>query len=283
MDVKVFKTFLEVANTRHFGRAAENLYITQAAVSARIKQLEEFVNATLFERNRNNISLTEAGERLLPYATTMVRAIQQAKNEINLAEFNLAQISIAAPPSVWDAFLQQALPDIVQQLPEVALVTEIQNLRHIQTTLAENTLDLAFSFEPFNTADMQSENVANIELVLVSTEAMDVDTAFKQGYIFVDWGTQFHSEHDIKYGRHVVHKLKTPNGRIALEHMLAHGGSAFLPVGVVEPLIASGALCRVKGKHVLSRSVYATFRRYHPNAEVLERILAVFEQSTQSN
>ena len=42
MDVKVFKTFLEVANTRHFGRAADNLFITQAAVSARIKQLEEF-------------------------------------------------------------------------------------------------------------------------------------------------------------------------------------------------------------------------------------------------
>ena len=42
MDIKVFRTFIEVANTRHFGRAADNLYITQAAVSARIKQLEEF-------------------------------------------------------------------------------------------------------------------------------------------------------------------------------------------------------------------------------------------------
>ena len=40
MDVKVFKTFLELAQVGHFGKAAENLYITQAAVSARIKQLE---------------------------------------------------------------------------------------------------------------------------------------------------------------------------------------------------------------------------------------------------
>ena len=42
MDVKVFQTFLEVAKEKHFGRASENLYITQAAVSARIKQLEEY-------------------------------------------------------------------------------------------------------------------------------------------------------------------------------------------------------------------------------------------------
>ncbi len=40
MDIQLLKTFLEVKATRHFGRAAENLYLTQAAVSARIKQLE---------------------------------------------------------------------------------------------------------------------------------------------------------------------------------------------------------------------------------------------------
>ena len=41
-SIRVYKTFIQVAESRHFGRAAENLYITQAAVSARIKQLEEF-------------------------------------------------------------------------------------------------------------------------------------------------------------------------------------------------------------------------------------------------
>ncbi|WP_082880488.1 MULTISPECIES: LysR family transcriptional regulator [unclassified Oleiphilus] len=39
MDIELLRTFLEVKNTRHFGKAAENLYLTQAAVSARIKQL----------------------------------------------------------------------------------------------------------------------------------------------------------------------------------------------------------------------------------------------------
>lgn len=59
MDVKVFRTFLELAKVRHFGRAAENLYLTQAAVSARIKQLENHFDAQLFTRDRNNIKLTQ--------------------------------------------------------------------------------------------------------------------------------------------------------------------------------------------------------------------------------
>ena len=79
MDVKVFRTFLEVARVRHFGRAAENLYLTQAAVSARIKQLEGYFDTQLFIRDRNNIKLTSSGERLIGYAEVMVSTLQQAK------------------------------------------------------------------------------------------------------------------------------------------------------------------------------------------------------------
>lgn len=68
MDIRVLSTFLEVARVRHFGRASENLHITQAAVSARIKQLEGYFNTTLFTRDRNNIKLTSSGERLIGYA-----------------------------------------------------------------------------------------------------------------------------------------------------------------------------------------------------------------------
>ena len=49
MDIRFLTTFIEVAKTRHFGKAAENLYLTQSAVSARIKLLEEYFHTTLFE------------------------------------------------------------------------------------------------------------------------------------------------------------------------------------------------------------------------------------------
>ena len=66
MDTELLKTFLEVSRTRHFGRAAEALYLTQSAVSFRIRQLENQLGVNLFTRHRNNIRLTTAGEKLLP-------------------------------------------------------------------------------------------------------------------------------------------------------------------------------------------------------------------------
>lgn len=65
MDTELLKTFLEVSRTRHFGRAAEALYLTQSAVSFRIRQLENQLGVNLFTRHRNNIRLTTAGEKLL--------------------------------------------------------------------------------------------------------------------------------------------------------------------------------------------------------------------------
>ena len=66
MDTELLRTFLEVRQTGHFARAARNLSLTQAAVSARIKQLETLVGQQLLTRARNNVQLTEAGRQLLP-------------------------------------------------------------------------------------------------------------------------------------------------------------------------------------------------------------------------
>ncbi len=79
MDTELLKTFLEVSRTRHFGRAAEALYLTQSAVSFRIRQLENQLGVNLFTRHRNNIRLTPAGEKLLPYAETLMNTAGSAK------------------------------------------------------------------------------------------------------------------------------------------------------------------------------------------------------------
>ena len=71
MDIELLRTFIEVRKTRHFGKAAENLYLTQAAVSARIRQLEQLLGVKLFIRSRNNIQLTSEGERLVSHAQTV--------------------------------------------------------------------------------------------------------------------------------------------------------------------------------------------------------------------
>ena len=84
MDIELLKTFLEVRRTRHFGKAAENLFLTQAAVSARIRQLERLLGVKLFIRSRNNIQLTSEGERLVGHAQTVLLAWSRARQELAL-------------------------------------------------------------------------------------------------------------------------------------------------------------------------------------------------------
>lgn len=281
MDVKVFKTFLEVANTRHFGKAAENLFITQAAVSARIKQLEEFVESPVFIRNKNNISLTKAGERLIPYATTMVRALQQVKTDISLIDSKLVQFSIAATPNAWDAYFQNYLTVITDAFPEFAFKTELLGIRQLHASILDGTLDLALTFDPFLTSEVCSHHIAQINLVLVSREAsISAEQAMNDGYVYVDWGAQFASEHDAKYGKNFTPKLITSTGRIALDYLLAKGGAAYLPNALAEPFIENGELFKVKGKHSMQRSIYAVYQKHHRSLDALENVVDTIDQSS---
>jgi DNA-binding transcriptional LysR family regulator len=74
MDTYLLKTFMEVVEQRHFGKAAANLYVTQSAVSARIRLLEQEVGRPLFVRQRNNIHLTKYGEKLVSHAKDILHA-----------------------------------------------------------------------------------------------------------------------------------------------------------------------------------------------------------------
>ncbi|NVK23913.1 MAG: LysR family transcriptional regulator [Gammaproteobacteria bacterium] len=275
MDVKVFRTFLEVANTRHFGRAADNLYITQAAVSARIKQLEEYVGAILFERVRNNINLTPAGERMLPYATTMVRVIEQIKNDIPLVDSKLTQFSVAATPNIWDAFFQSHLNSIAKTFPELVFKTEMLNNRQLQASILDNTLDLALMFDPFLANEVNSEALASIELILVSSQPDQTATqAMESNYVYVDWGVQFATEHNSKHGRTNNPKLTTSTIRIALDFILSEGGAAYLPCSLIEPYLQSKELFKVSGAHMMQRTIFAVYQNDSVNKELIQSVLA---------
>ena len=257
------------------------MFITQAAVSARIKQLEEFVDAPLFHRSKNNISLTTAGERLIPYATTMVRALQQVKTDISLLDTKLEQFSISATPNAWDAYFQNYLTVVTDAFPELAFKTELLGIRQLHASILDGTLDLALTFDPFLSSEVNSQHIAQINLVLVSNEAnATAEKVMSDGYVYVDWGVQFASEHDAKYGKAFSPKLITSTGRIALDYILAKGGSAYLPDALAEPFVESGELFKVKGKHSMKRSIYAVYQKHHRQQDMLESVVDTIDQSS---
>ena len=84
MDMDQVRTFREVVELGSFVRAANSLNVTQSTVSARIKELELRLGQTLFVRRKSGVTLTPAGKRFQPHAATLLRVVQQARQDVAL-------------------------------------------------------------------------------------------------------------------------------------------------------------------------------------------------------
>ena len=82
MNIKQLEYFIALAEELHFGRAAERLGMAQPQLSRQIKQIEDDLGALLFNRGRNAITLTQAGERLYARGTAMLAEFNDIKLEV---------------------------------------------------------------------------------------------------------------------------------------------------------------------------------------------------------
>lgn len=184
MDTEQLKTFLEVSRTRHFGRAAQNLFLSQSAVSARIKGLEDQPGTTLFVRSRNDIHLTPAGHRLLSHSESILAAWSRAKQSVAIQDDMETSLAVAGMPSLWDIILQNWLQAMHEKQPGVFIQAEVHDSDTILRRLMEGTLDLGFVFEAPQLAKIESKHIANIPLVMVSSvPGIGTEEAFRQEYV----------------------------------------------------------------------------------------------------
>lgn len=288
MDIKLLRTFIDVATTRHFGQSAENLCLTQSAVSFRIKQLEEMVGTALFIRQRNNITLTAAGERLIPHAENILASWQLALQDVGVSDSSATQLAIGGTSNLWDAFLQALLPRLANQMSDLFLRTEINPQPELIRSLSAGRVDLAVMLDPPRVADLQTVKIGEIELVLVSRhKGVSIDAVGKAGYVFVDWGTEFNMQHAKLFSTPIAPVLHTAQSSIALEFILSHGGAAFLPKRLIQHYLAKKQLYAVASTPTARRDIYLVYRADSTQLEtihnVLENLIALGQIETESN
>lgn len=277
VDIALLKTFLEVNRTRHFGHAAKNLFLTQSAVSARLRLLEDTLGVTLFTRDRNNIRLTPAGNRFLPHAETIVNAWNRACQVTALEDASRVPLSIGGVFSLWDILLQDWLLAIHDRHPEVALQAEAQDQMALVRRLQDGVLDVAALFEPPQAGELAVVEQTAISLVMVSSEAgLDAQAAVARAdYIMVDWGTAFAVAHARHFPDMPPPAMRVAYGRIASEFMLRRGGSAYLAQRAVSEPLQAGLLHRVEGAPVIERRVYVARAEDSPRAATVAEMLAL--------
>lgn len=276
MDIELLKTFLEVKNTRHFGHAADNLFLTQAAVSARIRHLEEILGVALFIRGRNNIQMTSEGERLVLHAETVLLAWSRARQEVALETSQVRQVSIGARYGIWTSVMHNQLLDLHTRLPDVALRAETYPAETVIKMLIDRTLDIALSHEAPLLPELESAPIGSVKLVLATAlprSERTVESALANNYVYVDWGNQFSRFHAHTFPNAPPPVLRTNMSSTAREFVCARRGSAYLPsselIGASSPKIH-----RVVEAASFERPVFAIYRLGSDRIELIRDIIA---------
>jgi DNA-binding transcriptional LysR family regulator len=166
--LRQLKTFEAVARHLSFSRAAEELHLTQPAVSTQIRTLEGHVGATLFEQLGKKTYLTQAGAELLPYSRAIILQFEEAEaamaqhRGVSGGRLNVAVISAG------DYFFPQLMVAFARRHPGVQLNLTVHNREELLGELAANRTDLAVMVRPPSDADTENDAFAPHPYVIVA-------------------------------------------------------------------------------------------------------------------
>lgn len=254
MDTELLRTFLEVRKTRHFARAAENLFVTQAAVSARIRQLESLVGQPLFTRARNNIQLTPAGHQLVPYAESILASLDRALTEAAVGSQPL--VVMGCLPSLREIYLDGWLVALLGGELDCRIQIESLNTAETVARLRDGSLDLAMIYEPPQAADLWVEELTRFDLRLVSTRSGLAVSDPLEDYVHVDWGTSLARAYDDRLQGIAGARVRLDSALLAQRILLMLGGTAYLASPAIASHLQAGQLYPVGGAPVVRRIVY---------------------------
>ncbi len=164
--------FRAVAEQLSFRKAAEELYLTQPAVSLQIKALEEDLGVQLFDRTGTHIKLTAAGRILLDSADQVKSLFIQTEREIAaLSGEHAGELALGASTTIAQYVLPRLLGEFSRQHPRVHLTLISGNTEHIVEAVAKQKIALGLIEGPARSRDVKTESFLKDELVLIVSAA----------------------------------------------------------------------------------------------------------------
>ncbi|CAB1274662.1 LysR family transcriptional regulator [Candidatus Nitrosacidococcus tergens] len=160
--------FESVARNLSYTRAAEELFLSQPAVSMQIKQLEDHIGLELFEQIGKKVFLTEAGKELYHYSQKMFRELNEAKDilwEIKGGNQGTLTIAVATTATY---FALHLLGCFRERFPRVNISLDVANRESLLKRLDENTVDMVIMGKPPDSEEVIAEPFMENPLVVVA-------------------------------------------------------------------------------------------------------------------
>jgi DNA-binding transcriptional LysR family regulator len=142
LDIDQLRTFVAIADTGSFTRAAEIVHKTQSAVSMQMKRLEDRVGRPIFERDGRLSKLTDEGERLLDYARRIVRLNTECMASFNDNEL-IGRVRLGLPDDYADRYLPEILARFSRSNPKAEVTVMCEPTHNLIERVQHGDLDLA--------------------------------------------------------------------------------------------------------------------------------------------
>lgn len=254
MELRTLLTFSRIAETGSFSRTAEQLGYSQSAVTMQIKQLESELNTLLFERIGKQVKLTQAGNRLLPYALEMLETLQKAEYSVREPEAITGQLRIGTSES----FVISVLPPVFASLQELCPLVEIS----VQTALVpdlfqklrQNEIDLLFFLDekiyfPEWVKVLEHPDdihfVASIHSELAYQKSISTERLLQEPLYLTEKGISYRHAMEqalAEKGMELHPFLEIGNTDVITKFLLQNRGISFLPEYVIKDYLDSGEL-----------------------------------------
>lgn len=166
MELDQLRYFLQVADRGNFTKAAQDLGISQPALSRSVQKLEDELGQPVFERRTRSVSLTEAGTLLQARAQQVLSILEDTKSEIT-DDGQSGRIRVGAIPTIAPYFLPQVLKSFAKQFPKASLVVQENTTDLLLKSCTQGEIDLAIVALPISARYLEVEELFDEELLLV--------------------------------------------------------------------------------------------------------------------
>lgn len=168
MDLDQLHTFLEIVRLKSFSKAAQSCFRTQPAVSAQVRQLEQELNAPLFERLGTKIAITPAGHIFADFAEQILALRRRAQDTINeLERVPRGELLIAANEATCIYVLPLVFSEFKKQFPNVQMQVDRSYGARVVEAVLDNQADFGITQLPVQEKKLQVVKIHSDEILLL--------------------------------------------------------------------------------------------------------------------
>lgn len=254
MEIRTLLTFARIAETGSFSKTAEQLGYSQSAVTMQIKQLEGDLRVQLFERLGKRVKLTQAGERLLPYALEVLDVVQRAESIAREPEEILGPLRIGTSESFVISVLPPVFAEFQRLCPHVEVRVQTALVADLFQKLRQNEVDLLYFLDerfyfPEWIKVFERERpihfVASAQSDLAGEKKIPLERLLREPLYLTEKGVSYRYAVEqalAEKGVELHPCLEIGNTSVITRFLLQNRGISFLPEYVVRDELDSGRL-----------------------------------------